>query len=62
MWVVSFKNRVSSYWDVKLSSLAPSGVVLSVEHHLVNLAWKSQMTTVRKGFFCVRALSVKSKL
>ena len=61
MWVGSFKSWVSPYWDVKLSSLAPSGVVLSVEHHLLNLALKSSMMTVWKGFFCVSTSSVKSK-
>ena len=45
MWVGSFKSWVSPYWDVKLSSLAPSGVVLSVEHHLLNLALKSPIMT-----------------
>ena len=58
MWVVSFKSWVSPYWDVKLSSLAPWGVVLSLEHHLLNLTLKSPMMTVRKGFFCVSASSV----
>ena len=62
MWVGSFKSWVSPYWDVKLSSLAPSGVVLSVEHHLLDLALKSPVMTVRKEFFCVSASSVKSKL
>ena len=58
MWVVSFKSWVSPYWDVKLLSLAPWGVVLSLEHHLLNLALKSPLMTVRKGFFCVSASSV----
>ena len=62
MWVGSFKSWVSPYWDVKLSSLAPSGVILSVEHHLLNLALKSPVMTVRKGFICLSASSVKSKL
>ena len=62
MWFGSFKSLVSPYWHVKLSSLAPSGVVLSVKHHLLNLALKSPMMTVRKEFFCVSASSVKSKL
>ena len=38
------------------------GVVLPVEHHLLNLALQSPMMTVRKGLFCVSASSVKSKL
>lgn len=62
MWVGFFKSWIRPYWDGKLSSLAPSGVVLSVEHRLLNLAWKSPMMTVRKGFFCVSGSSVKSKL
>ena len=62
MWVASFKSWVSPYSDVQLSSLAPSGVVLSVEHYLLNLALKLPMMTVRKGFFYVSASSVKSKL
>ena len=62
IWVGSFNSWVSSYWDVKLSSLAPSGAVLSVGHHLLNLALKFPMMAVRKGFFCVSASSVKSKL
>ena len=62
IWVGSFNSWVSSYWDVKLSSLAPSGFFLSVGHHLLNLALKFPMMTVRKGFFCVSASSVKSKL
>ena len=56
------KIWVSEYWDVKLSSLAPSGVVLWVEHHLLNLALKSPKMRVRKGFLYVSASSVKSKL
>ena len=50
MWVGSFRSCVSPYGDVKLSSLAPSGVVLSVEYDLLKLALKSSMMTVRKGF------------
>ena len=46
-----FKGWVSPYWDVKLSSLAPSVIVLLVEHHLLNLTLKSRMMTVRKGFY-----------
>ena len=61
MWLGSFKSWVSPYWDVKLKSLAPSGVVLLVEHHLLNLTLKSPMMTVKNRFFCVSALSVKSK-
>ena len=62
MWVGSCKSWVSPSWDVKLSSLAPSGVILLVEHHLLNLALKFPMMAVRKGFFFVSASSVKSKL
>ena len=58
MWVGSFKNWVSPHWDVKLSSLAPSGVVLLVEHHLLNLALKSPIMTSAKWFFSVSASSV----
>ena len=61
MWVGSFKSRVSPYRNVKLSSMALSGVVLLVEYHLLNLALKSPMMTVRKGFFGVSASSVKPK-
>ena len=43
MWIASFKGWVSQYWDVMLSSLAPLGVVLSIEHHLLNLVLKSTM-------------------
>ena len=56
----SFERWVSPYWDVKLSSLAPLGVVLSVEQHLLNLALKFPMMTIRRRLFC--ASSVKSKL
>ena len=52
MWVVSLKFWVNSYGDAELSSLDPSGVILSVEHHLLNLALKFSMVTVRKVFFC----------
>ena len=62
MSVGSFKNWVSPYWDVKLRSLAPSGVVLLVEHYLSNLALKAPMMTVRKGFFCVSVPRVPSRL
>ena len=60
MWVGSFKSWVSPNWDVRLSS--SSGVVWSVEHHLLNLALKSPMRAVREGFFCVSASTVESKL
>ena len=62
MSIGSFKNWVSPYWDVKLRSLAPSGVVLLVEHYLSNLALKAPMMAVRKGFFCVSVPRVPSKL
>ena len=62
MSIGSFKNWVSPYWDVKLRSLAPSGVVLLVEHYLSNLALKAPMMTVRNGFFCVSVPRVPSKL
>ena len=62
MWVGSFKSWVSPYWDVSCQAWSHSGVVLLVEHHLLNLALKSPMMTVRKGFFCVSASNVKSKL
>ena len=62
MWVGSFKIWVSSYWDVKLWSFAAWGVVLSVEHHLLNLALKPPVMAVRKGFFCVSDSRFKSKL
>ena len=62
MWVGSFKSWDSLCWHIKLSSLAPSGVVLLVEHHLLNLTLTSPMMTVRMGFFCVSSSSVKSKL
>ena len=42
--------------------MASSGVALSVEHHLPNLALKSPKMTVRKGFFCVSSSIVKSKV
>ena len=62
MSVGSFKNWVSLYGDVKLSSFAPSGVVLSVEHHLFYLALSAPWWQFRKGFFCVSTSRVKSKL
>ena len=58
----SFERWISPYWDVKLSSLAPLGVVLSVEQHLLNLALKFPMMAIRRRLFCVSASSVKSKL
>ena len=50
MWVGSFRSCVSPYGDVKLSSLAPSGVVLSVEYDLLKLALKSPMMTLERDF------------
>ena len=44
-----------------LSSLASSVVVLSLDKHLLNLTL-SPMMTVRNGFSCVSASSVKPKL
>ena len=57
MSVGSFKNWVSPYWDVKLRSLAPSGVVLLVEHYLSNLVLKASMMIVAK---CICVYNVPS--
>ena len=64
MWVGSFKSWVSPYWDVKLWTLAPSGVVLCFigRTPFIKLALKSPMMTVIKGLYCIGASSVKSKL
>ena len=57
MSVGSFKNWVSPYWEVKLRSLAPSGVVLLVEHYLSNLVLKASMMIVAK---CIYVYNVPS--
>ena len=51
MWVGSFKIWGSPCWDVKMSSLASSGAVLSVEHHLLNLAFKVRLSSSKKKLF-----------
>ena len=62
IFVGSLINWYNPSCEVILSIVLPSKVVLSLFYQFVDLALKSPMYVIQKGYFCAKILSVISKL
>ena len=61
-WVGSLINWYNSNWEVILSTVLPSKLVLSWLYQFLDFALKSSVVVIRNGFFCARMPKGISKL